>query len=221
MLLLLNNSLNPSIHTTVYCRSAPLEFASLTPTVDLLKQVYPSGCRIKDQSYACFTMRSLSNSLQAADPSQNISSRPIRTPGAVLFSPGAGAGGYNAPNGDNTVNSVPKRRRRRVKKSSGEGSDDDTDSDESTYPDIKALGSEMRSISIVTGNSTSTEGLNNQKSSSGKFVQPMFLLEVSALCEVIAAAPSRTDCLKFAFSAPEMLSRADPQVEFCRCPRCN
>ena len=67
------------ISLVVYCRSAPVEYGSITPPpasgVDFLTQQYPFGCKTVGQNFVCFTARPIS-----VDLAPHLSTGPKRSP---------------------------------------------------------------------------------------------------------------------------------------------
>lgn len=54
-----NMPLQSTDHFIIYCRSAPIEFASLSLSIDLLNHAFPNASKPRDQRYACINVRSL------------------------------------------------------------------------------------------------------------------------------------------------------------------
>jgi hypothetical protein len=54
-----NMPLQHTDHFIIYCRNAPLEYASLTISEDTLSMKMPSACRPRGQVFCCVSMRSL------------------------------------------------------------------------------------------------------------------------------------------------------------------
>ena len=53
--------LHESDHFIIYCRNAPLEYSSLSPSEDLLRHKYPAFCKVKDQNFGCLSFRSINS----------------------------------------------------------------------------------------------------------------------------------------------------------------
>ena len=64
--------LHETDHFLIYCRNAPLEFSSLSPSEDLLHHNYPAYCKNKSQRYGCLSFRSIS-STNSFNPNSSIS----------------------------------------------------------------------------------------------------------------------------------------------------
>lgn len=75
--------LHETDHFMIYCRNAPLEFSSFSPSEDLLHHKYPAFCKVKDQNYGCLSFRSIINNSDNYDNNMNDNYDTIKDPNTV------------------------------------------------------------------------------------------------------------------------------------------
>ena len=75
--------LHETDHFFIYCRNAPLEYSSLSPSEDLLRHNYPAFCKVKGQNFGCLSIRSIINNSSISDTSVSEDFDTIRDPNTI------------------------------------------------------------------------------------------------------------------------------------------
>lgn len=172
----------------VYCRTAPVEYASLSPSVDLLGFAYPAACKSLGQRYAAITMRRLRNPANAIvtrrpiDPAERAQRAARRS--AASLSAGAAAAAASASSASWATSRKSRRTMQNIRSPSSYGlqeADDDLSVESSGAEEIEVTYPSRESL----------------------VAQPLFLIEIAALGEVLQTSASAITSLRFAKLVPE------------------
>jgi len=66
-----NISLSNTDHFMIYCKSAPVLYASLTPSRNIFNSLYPALCKQPNQRYACVVINKLKDNIRPATNDNN------------------------------------------------------------------------------------------------------------------------------------------------------
>lgn len=68
--------LQSSDHFIIYCRSAPLEWASFTMSKDMLTHTYPPKCKPRRQAFCCLSIRRISEQYASNEAARRTQAPP-------------------------------------------------------------------------------------------------------------------------------------------------
>lgn len=207
----------------IYCRSAPLEFASINPSKNIFNMNFPAICKPQNQRFAVI----VSNKLKSANddsPKDDEDDDDERTPTATtpsLKRDNTSATGFSADDDDEEAAGADKfnskgrslkgiaignsgsaftakgQRKVSVAGSSIHDSVHDVSVDSIPSPASNIFEHNLRATATPAANSSTATPLYSHHKSTP---WPMYLMECSVLYEVLMTTPSRLDGLKYAMN---------------------
>ncbi|RYG70282.1 hypothetical protein EON64_00610 [archaeon] len=197
-------SVNDSDIFLIYCRSAPLEYATLNPSKNIFNMAFPAVCRAQNQRFSVIVANRLKDIKHSdgtgghddSDEEGDATSKVTRPQDSIASS---------AMEGDDAVDDkVYKRGHRSQRKASvtGASSADLSQVLMDNAPVLEHATSTSNAPSVApSAFSSRAVTRNNQRNNGDKSSKakawPLYLLEVSMLYEVLVTACSRLEGLKY------------------------
>ena len=182
-----------SDHFIIYCRSTPLEYASITPSKNIFNAMFPAICKKDGQRFSCIVANKLNeivpikhkeepdeeslDSLASAKKRESVS-KPRGRNSVLVTNASAAAGIAASPNGGDLISAANAAVAAVAASGAGGGAVT------STTP---STGNAQGNLSAVTETTVSSK----------KPIVPYFL-EFSILNEVLMTTSNRLDCIRFA-----------------------
>ena len=221
-----NISLSNTDHFLIYCKSAPVMYASMTPSRNIFNCLYPALCKQPNQRYACVVVSKLktnadnvntniikkddSNETRSSDSdsddslkdnnlttgsqlNNNKSTHQLRNIKSTLLPPSNRSNAVGQLK-TTTSTSTPSPMKQH------KDTTNNTNNNDVKPRDVGLLLMENNNKNANAKSSTTNTLNNGVKSTSSSSEVNDYLLEFSALSEVLFVTPNRLPCLRYAIT---------------------